>query len=108
MKRLIPAIILLFSYALYSCSGLPSRKEIRNKVLQEFICPANATIEEMKIVSTEESIDYSGDKTLRYTVTGEVAWPGGCSDFGTGLHPGARERFQKTVTLSRDDEGVWH
>jgi len=106
MKRLIP-VILLLSFILHSCTGTPSRKEIRNKILQEFICPGNATIEEMKIISTEEMTSYDGDKELRYTVTGEITWPDGCSDFGTGLQPGAKERFQKTVTLSRDDEGAW-
>src|SRR5882724_4746076 len=61
MKRLIP-VILLLSFILHSCTGTPSRKEIRNKILQEFICPGNATIEEMKIISTEEMTSYDGDK----------------------------------------------
>ena len=101
-------MLLLFSVVLHSCSGKPSEKEIGKKVLMEYICPEKAKIQSMQIVNVQETTTFIGTKAWRYTVTGEVAWPEGCSEFGSGLQPGAKEQFQKTVTLAKGDDGEWH
>ena len=107
MKQFITGAVLI-SFVLYSCSGKPSEKAIGKRVLMEYICPEKASIEDLKIINVEETTTFIGTKAWRYTVTGSVLWPEGCREFGSGLQPGAREPFQKTVTLAKGDDGEWH
>lgn len=92
---------------LCSCSNKPSEKEIANKILLEYVCMETAKVNDLKIIKTEETQTILGNPAYRYTVTGEVQWPQGCKEFGTGIQPGAIEKFEKTVTLGKNDNGDW-
>ena len=91
-----------------SCSGKPSEKEITEKILMEYICADKAKVDGLKILNTEETKNLIGKPAYRYAVTGEVEWPEGCTEFGSRLEPGRKESFEKTVTLSKGDDGEWH
>jgi len=55
-----------------SCSGKPSDAEIKKKLLQEFVCAANAKVNDLKILKTEETESSPDTHIFKYTVRGEV------------------------------------
>ena len=106
MKKSI-ICLLLSSVVLYSCGGKPSEAEIKKKILLEYVCNETAKVNGLKILKTEETETLAGNKAYKYTVTGEVEWPDGCTEFGTRLEPGRKEVFDKVVYLGKDMEGNW-
>ncbi|MBS1563302.1 MAG: hypothetical protein JST39_02885 [Bacteroidetes bacterium] len=108
MKHIFRCSIVLFSVVLQSCSGKPSEKEIVKKMLMEYTCAEQAKVNNLKIISTEETTNMMGGKAWRYKVTGEVQWPEGCADFGSRLQPGYTQPFEKTVYLSKGEDGNWY
>jgi hypothetical protein len=107
MKRATNCLYLFLALLAFSCSSKPSEKEISKKVLMEYVCPDNAKVNELKIVKTEQTENLIGQPAYRYTVNGTVVWPDGCNEFGTGIQPGTSEKFEKTVTLSKGENGDW-
>lgn len=105
MKKIITsfsAIVLL-----YSCSGKPSDKDISKKILFEYVCNETAKVNGLKILKTEETESTDGPHVFTYTVSGEVEWPDGCKEMGTNTAAGAKEKFEKQVVLSKNEEGSW-
>jgi hypothetical protein len=107
MTKSTSIIILVFTIFLYSCSGKPSEKDINKKVLQEYVCAETAKVNNLKILKTEETESTPDTHVFSYTVTGDVIWPDGCTELGTNAQPGAKEKFEKVVTLYKDDDGNW-
>lgn len=107
MKKNINFLFVCFVLFLASCSSKPTNKEISKKILLEYVCAETARVNNLKIESTEETKNLMGKPAYRYTVSGEVEWPKGCTEFGTGLEPGAKESFQKIITLSKGMDGDW-
>lgn len=102
---------LLFIYffplvILCSCSSKPSHSDIEKKILMEYVCPETAKVNELHIVSTKDAESIMGMKGYQYTVSGEVEWKNGCDEFGTGIAPGFKEKFEnKSVTLIKGEDG---
>lgn len=107
MKRQLSIAGLLPLLLLVACHGKPSDKDIKKKILLEYICAENASINDLKILSTKDAESFAGYKGYEYEVEGEVEWPAGCQQFGAMLPPGHREKFDKRVFLIKGDDGVW-
>ncbi len=102
-KLLFPCLIVFF---IFSCKSKPSNADIEKKVLLEYVCPETAKVNSLEIIKTEPATSIFGLKGFQYVVSGEVEWPKGCTDFGTGLPAGYKEKFDsKTVTLIKTEEG---
>ena len=61
----------------------------------------------LKVLKTEETETVVGNKAYKYTVSGEVEWPKGCTKYGTRLEAGRKEEFEKVVYLGSDGNGNW-
>ncbi|MDB5206024.1 MAG: hypothetical protein JWR72_1099 [Flavisolibacter sp.] len=92
---------------LTGCSGKPSKKDISKKILQEYVCAETAKVENLKILKTERTESTGIPPVFRYTVRGEVAWSGGCSERGTKTTAGTKEKFEKLVILYKTEECNW-
>lgn len=90
---------------LFSCAAKPSEEEIKAKLLSEYGCADQAEVSEMKILSTEETKGTDIKHVYRYTVAGEIKWPGGCNEPGKQTAAGSQESFEKLVVLTKTDEG---
>ena len=101
----IPFIILLD--LLTGCHGNPSKEDITRKLLQQYVCADAAEINDLKILKTEETKSTGGPHIFRYTVSGEVAWPDGCTEKGTNTPAGTREKFERLLTLYKSSSGEW-
>jgi hypothetical protein len=107
MKAFITFLAACSVLCLMSCSGKPSDKEIKQKILLDYICAEHAKVDDLKIISTEETKNLMGGVAYKYTVSGSVEWPDGCNEFGSQLPSGAKEKFEKIVFLSKDEQGKW-
>ena len=96
-----------FATILISCSSKPSNKDLEKHILIDYVCNETAKVHGLKVINTEKTENMMGGDAWRYTVSGEVEWPEGCREFGTGVQPGTREKFEKTITLSKTDSGDW-
>jgi hypothetical protein len=98
---LFPAII-LFS----GCKNQPSNADIEKKILLEYTCAETAKVNSLQIIKSTPTTSLLGFKGYEYQVSGEVEWPGGCTEFGTSVPAGFKEKFEnKTVVLIKGDEG---
>jgi hypothetical protein len=89
-----------------SCKNKPSNADIEKKVLLEYTCAETAKVNMLQIIKTSPTTSILGFKGYEYLVSGEVEWPSGCTDFGTALPSGYKEKFEnKTVVLIKSDEG---
>lgn len=89
-----------------SCSSKPSHADIEKKLLMEYVCAETAKVNGLHIDDTKDAESIIGLKGFQYTVSGEVEWKAGCSDYGTRIQPGFTEKFEnKTVTLIKTDDG---
>jgi hypothetical protein len=108
MKKISVCSIVLSLLLLGACNTKPSDKDIKNKILLDYICAETATVNDLKILNTRDAVAIFGNKGLEYQVSGEVTWEKGCREFGSMLFPGHKERFEnKTVFLIKDNEGNW-
>ena len=108
MKNILSAAGLLMLLFLGACKSKPSEKDIKKKILLEYICAETAKVNELRILSTKDAVAIFGNKGYEYAVSGEVEWPDGCREFGSGLPPGHREKFEnKTVFLIKGNDGEW-
>jgi len=108
MKRtfcFLSAVILAATFV--SCSSKPSDKDIQKKALLEYVCNETAKVNDFKVLRTQQTEGMSGDPVYQYTISGEVEWPDGCKEMGTNTAPGAKEKFEKTVSLYKDEDGNW-
>ncbi len=72
----------------------------------EYVCPETAKVHGLKILNTNDAESVAGYKGYQYTVSGEVEWKDGCTDYGTRIAPGFVEKFEnKSVTLIKNEEG---
>ena len=107
MHKANSSITCLVLFFLYSCSGKPSEKDITAKLLQQYVCAGAAEVNNLKILKTEETKSTGGPHIFRYTVSGEVEWPNGCTEKGTNTPPGTKERFERLLTLYKAEGGGW-
>ena len=92
---------------LASCTNKPSEKDITRKLLSTYVCKESATVNDLKILKTEETESTGGPHIYRYTVSGEVEWPEGCRENGTSTPPGTKEKFNRLLTLYKAKNGDW-
>ncbi|HYF30637.1 MAG TPA: hypothetical protein VD993_05935 [Chitinophagaceae bacterium] len=107
MKKTIIGFLLASSIILYSCSGKPSEADIKKKILLEYVCNETAKVNSVTILKTEETETIVGNKAYKYTVSGEISWPDGCTEYGTRLEPGRTDQFEKVIYLGNDGDGNW-
>lgn len=89
-----------------SCKKSPSDNDIKNKILTEYVCPEMARVNSLHILKTSPTDPIFGLKGYQYIVSGEVEWPKGCTEFGTTLPAGFKEKFEnKTVVLIKGENG---
>jgi hypothetical protein len=105
MKQLLPLMMLI---VLAGCKGKPSEKDIKKKILLDYVCAETAKVNNMQILSTKDAVAIFGNKGYEYEVSGEVEWTDGCREYGTRLDPGFTEKFEhKRVFLIKGNDGVW-
>ncbi len=107
MNKILGSLAILSVVGFYSCASKPSEKEIKQKILLEYICRETAEITTLNIEKTEKTETIFGKPAYKYTVKGVVEWPKGCTEFGTRVEPGRTEEFEKTVFLAENLEGDW-
>jgi hypothetical protein len=91
---------------IYSCKSKPSGKDIEKKILLEYVCAETAQVNSLEIVSSSPTTSLFGYKGYEYVVSGEVEWPTGCTQFGTSLPSGYKEKFDnKRVVLIKSEDG---
>ena len=106
MAKKIAFVVLITIVLFCSCKSKPSHADIEKKVLLEYTCAETAKVNSLEIVKTSPTTSVFGLKGYEYLVSGEVEWPSGCTEFGTGLPSGYKEKFEnKTVVLIKGDEG---
>ena len=90
-----------------SCKkNTPSNKDIEKKILIEYTCAETAKVNSLEIVKSSPTTSLFGFKGYEYIVSGEVEWPTGCTEFGTSLPSGYKEKFDnKRVVLIKGEEG---
>jgi hypothetical protein len=97
------AIALLF---FCSCKSKPSNADIEKKVLLEYTCAETAKVNALQVLKSTPTTSIFGLKGYEYLVSGEIEWPSGCTEFGTGLPPGYKENFEnKRVVLIKGEDG---
>ena len=92
---------------LAGCSAKPSEKDISRKLLLDYICNETATVNNLKILSTEKTEITGEPVVFRYSIRGEVEWPDGCTEAGSNTPPGTKEKFERLITLYQTGEGKW-
>lgn len=103
-KLLFASFIILLAFG--SCKSKPSNADIEKKVLSEYTCAQTAKVNSLQIIKSSPTTSLLGFNGIEYLVSGEVEWPAGCSEFGTALPAGYKEKFDnKTVVLIKGDEG---
>ena len=107
MAKGLPLLVILIVLFLLSCSSKPSKEDISRKLLSTYVCKENAKVNDLKILKTEETNSTGGPHIFRYTVSGEVEWPGGCKENETNTPPGTKEKFNRLLTLFKTGEGNW-
>lgn len=110
MKRIIVCIapMLIFASVFTGCSSKPSEDDIKKKILLDYVCAETATVNDMTVVSVKDAESIFGLKGFEYQVSGEIEWTEGCRQFGTGLPPGHKEKFQdRRVFLIKGEDDVW-
>lgn len=100
-------ISLLLVAALGSCNNQPSEEDIARKVLDDYVCKQTARINNLKILRTEKTASTGKATIFRYTIQGEVEWPGGCTEGGNKTPRGTKETFQRLITLYKAENGGW-
>lgn len=91
---------------LFGCKNKPSDKDIAKKILIEYTCAETAKVNSLEIVKSSPTTSIFGFKGYEYIVSGEVEWPTGCTEFGTALPAGYKEKFDnKRVVLIKSDDG---
>jgi hypothetical protein len=105
MNKLFICLGLIAICLLAGCMGRPSKKAIGHKILQEYPCGNQARIRALKVLKTEETRRSEADHIFRFTVSGQIEWPEGCSD--SVIRRGAATRFSRVVTLTRTEDGSW-
>jgi hypothetical protein len=104
-KLLFASLITLLFFC--SCKSKPSDADIEKKVLLEYTCAETAKVNSLQIIKSSPTTSLLGFKGYEYLVSGEVEWPSGCTEFGTALPAGYKEKFEnKTVVLIKG-EGGW-
>ena len=90
----------------YSCKSKPSNADIEKKILLEYTCAETAKVNSLQIMKSSPTTSLLGFKGYEYLVSGEVEWPAGCTEFGTAVPSGYKEKFEnKTVVLIKSDAG---
>ena len=97
----------VLTVCLYSCSSKPSEKEISQKLLLDYVCRETAKVNHLKILRTEKTESTGQPTIFHFSVSGEVEWPTGCTEFGTNTPPGTKEKFERLVTLYETENGSW-
>jgi hypothetical protein len=107
MKGLL--FVAVLSLFLLACNSQPGTSDIKKKILLEYICAETAQVNNLRILSTKDAESIFGtNKGYEYLVSGEIEWPGGCKEFGSGIPPGSKEVFDnKKVFLIKGNDGVW-
>ena len=104
-KKLFLVCLTLLSL-FYSCKSKPSNADIEKKVLLEYTCAETAKVNSLQIMKSSPTTSLLGFKGYEYLVSGEVEWPTGCTEFGTAVPSGYKEKFEnKTVVLIKSDAG---
>lgn len=89
-----------------SCKSKPSNSDIEKKILLEYTCAETAKVNGLQVLKSTPTTSIFGLKGVELLVSGEVEWPSGCNEFGTGLPAGYKENFEnKRVVLIKSDEG---
>ncbi|MEO8765642.1 MAG: hypothetical protein ABI416_15185 [Ginsengibacter sp.] len=105
IKKLLPFCLIILIF-LTSCNSKPSNADIEKKILLEYTCAETAKVNSLQIVKSSPTTSILGFKGFEYLVSGVVEWPSGCTEFGTALPSGFKEKFEnKTVTLIKSNEG---
>lgn len=108
MARTLPVLMLFLIAGIVACNSKPSENDIKKKVLLDYVCAETAQVNDMKIVSVKDAESIFGLKGYEYQVSGEIEWTNGCRQFGAGLPPGHKERFEdKRVFLIKGEDDVW-
>ncbi len=103
-KKILFAVVITLFF--FSCKSKPSHADIEKKVLLEYTCAETAKVNALEIIKTSPATSIFGLKGYEYLVSGEVEWPSGCTEFGTALPSGYKEKFEnKTVVLIKGEEG---
>ena len=102
----------LFSFLLVvilfcSCNSKPSESAISKKIMQDYVCMETGQVESLKIIDQQDAETISDAKGYVYTVSGEVVWEEGCKEFGMGVPPGFRERFENKKVYLVNIDGEW-
>ena len=98
--KAINRVLVIIATCFCSCAAKPSETDITKKILLEYVCPENATVEGLKIISLKETRSLLGLPALQYTVSGEIEWMNGCDETFSNMPAGYKEAFQnKTITL---------
>ena len=109
MKNILQTAGLLLLLFTVACKSKPSEKDIKKKILLDYICAETANVNDMRIVNTKDAEGIFGNKGYEYTISGEIQWANGCREFGSGLPPGHTERFEnKRVFLIKGNDGKWY
>lgn len=99
-------IYFIFVVLFSSCKTTPSHKDIEKKILFEYACAETAKINSLEIVKSSPTTTLFGLKGYEFIVNGEVEWPAGCTEFGTSLPSGYKEKFDnKRVVLVKSEQG---
>jgi len=106
MKKSLLLISLILVVFFCSCKSKPSDKDIAKKILIEYTCAETAKVNSLEIIKSSPTTSLFGFKGYEYIVSGEVEWPTGCTEFGTSLPSGYKEKFDnKRVVLIKGEEG---
>ena len=104
-KKLLFACLITLPFC-YSCKSKPSNSDIEKKVLLEYTCAKTAKLNSLQVIKSSPTTSILGFKGYEYLVSGEVEWPSGCTEFGTAVPAGYKERFEnKTVVLIKSELG---
>jgi len=80
--------------------------QILKKKLLEYTCAETAKVNSLQIMKSAPTTSLPGFKGYEYLVSGEVEWPTGCTEFGTAVPSGYKEKFEnKTVALIKSNAG---
>jgi hypothetical protein len=100
-------LIAVFAILIAGCASKPSKQDISSKLLLDYICNEKARVNDLKILKTEETESTGEPPIFRYTISGEIEWPDGCTESGSNTPPGTKEKFKRLITLYKTHEGKW-